>query len=393
MPETTSQSSSSNPQRLLYVDNIRIYLICLVVLHHVAVGYGGSGGWPIKESPTDEISPILFFIFNGINQSYFMSFFFLLSGFFVPRSYDRKGAGGFLRDRLIRLGIPLAFYAFLISLLIEFVVRAFAHDQAISFWEIWIHRISEIRLETGPLWFVEGLLLFSVIYAAFRLISDRYKSASTSKSISNGFPSNQLIALAILALASGVFLVRIWFPVGEYVYHFQLGHFVHYVFCFFIGVLAYRSNWFDNLTDAQGRLWGKIAWGAVIAMPLMMGGMMAIAGSDIDPDALMGGFTLLAALVASWESIACISIIIGLLHFFRTQLDFQGNLLRNLSPNAYTVYIIHELTITALMIAILSIAIPTALKFAIVALIGVPLCFLLSHLVIRRIPFSKRVLG
>ena len=76
MPENTVQSSSSRTrQRMFYVDNLRIYLTVLVVLHHVAVAYGGSGGWPIKETPSDGISPILLLLFNAVNQSYFMAFF------------------------------------------------------------------------------------------------------------------------------------------------------------------------------------------------------------------------------------------------------------------------------------------------------------------------------
>ena len=36
-----------------------------------------------------------------------MGFFFLLAGYFTPASYERKGAGAFLTDRFVRLGIPL----------------------------------------------------------------------------------------------------------------------------------------------------------------------------------------------------------------------------------------------------------------------------------------------
>jgi len=94
---------SSKSGRILFIDNIRILLIVLIVLHHVAVAYGGSGGWPLKEAPSDAISPIILFLFNAINQSYVLSFFFLLAGYFIPRSYDKKGPIRFLTDRLIRL--------------------------------------------------------------------------------------------------------------------------------------------------------------------------------------------------------------------------------------------------------------------------------------------------
>ena len=56
-------------ERMFYVDNLRVYLTVLVVFHHVAVAYGGMGGWPLKEAPTDAISPIVFLLFNALNQS------------------------------------------------------------------------------------------------------------------------------------------------------------------------------------------------------------------------------------------------------------------------------------------------------------------------------------
>jgi glucan biosynthesis protein C len=38
----------------------------------------------------------------------------LIAGYFTPGSHNRKGAGPFLRDRLVRLGIPLLIYDSLI---------------------------------------------------------------------------------------------------------------------------------------------------------------------------------------------------------------------------------------------------------------------------------------
>ena len=37
-----------------------------------------------------------------------MALFFLVAGLLTPGSLDRKGPGRFARDRLVRLGIPLA---------------------------------------------------------------------------------------------------------------------------------------------------------------------------------------------------------------------------------------------------------------------------------------------
>jgi surface polysaccharide O-acyltransferase-like enzyme len=63
-----------------------------------------------------------------------------------------------------------------------------------------------------------------------------------------------------------------------------------------------------------------------------------------------------------------------------------------MAASVYTVYIIHQTVLYGLNIVFLNIAIPSFVKFLLVALIAVPLCFFLSVL-IRKIPYAKRVLG
>ena len=93
------QASAKPRTRLFYIDNLRIYLTLLVIFHHAAIAYGGSGDWLVKDPAVDAISPIFLGFFNVINQTYFMSVFFLLAGYFTPRSLERKGSGQFLIDR------------------------------------------------------------------------------------------------------------------------------------------------------------------------------------------------------------------------------------------------------------------------------------------------------
>merc|ERR1712113_451915 len=56
-------------------------------------------------TPVPVLLPV--YVFSGLNQSYFMSLFFFFSGYFSPRSLNKKGTYMFLFDKLKRLGIPL----------------------------------------------------------------------------------------------------------------------------------------------------------------------------------------------------------------------------------------------------------------------------------------------
>jgi len=115
---------ASTGSRLLFIDNIRVFLTILVILHHLMIIYAGTGSWLYTEGRQDFASGALGTWFQVVNQAYFMGLFLLISAYFVPGSYDRKGAGRFLKDRLIRLGIPLAVYSWILSpLLVYWFIR------------------------------------------------------------------------------------------------------------------------------------------------------------------------------------------------------------------------------------------------------------------------------
>src|SRR5689334_20774772 len=91
--------------RLDYLDALKVVLTVLVIAHHAGQPYGPTGGrWPIFDPQRSGILGPFF----GVNAAFFMGLFFLISAFFVPASFDRKGPWTFLADRFLRLGIPLA---------------------------------------------------------------------------------------------------------------------------------------------------------------------------------------------------------------------------------------------------------------------------------------------
>src|SRR5688572_11329355 len=103
-----AQPAPQSSSRLVFVDALRVALTILVVMHHLAVTYGAAAPWYYLEVPQDGgLSYIVLLLFVLFNQAWFMGCFFLISGYFTPPSYDRKGASGFLKDRLLRLGLPL----------------------------------------------------------------------------------------------------------------------------------------------------------------------------------------------------------------------------------------------------------------------------------------------
>jgi glucan biosynthesis protein C len=381
----TEQTSTKPRTRLFYLDNLRTYLTILVILHHAALAYGGAGNWDVKDPMVDDISPIFLTFFNALNQSYFMSAFFLLAGYFTPRSLEGKGPTQFLIDRLIRLGIPILVYTT--------IIRNF------NIWFLSVYyrgipfRISDIRIlyQPGHLWFLQALLIFAVIYVLYRALA---KGAPTKplQLYQDRFPPDAILWICIGILTVLTFLEHLIWPTGKAIFlNFQAGFFVHYIFCFFVGVLAYRGNWFQRLSKAQARRWGILS---LVVIPFFF--VMMILGGVLESEENLAKFTggpyWQSLAFSFWLTFLMVGIIVYLLYFFRERLNRAGPLAQSMAANVYTVYIIHQTVLFVLHVLMLPVNIPTIVKFIIVSLLAVPLCFLLSSL-IRKIPYATRVLG
>jgi fucose 4-O-acetylase-like acetyltransferase len=156
--------------RLYFIDNLRILLITLIAMLHLSITYGGAGSWYYRNVPEGTMSVPLTW-HNATVQAFSLGLFFLISGYFTPGSYDRKGSRRFFKDRLLRLGIPILCYDFIIGPLIMRPMVRFGDQSSGSFLDFLRRYYSSFHIGTGPLWFVEALLIFAGCYVLYRILS------------------------------------------------------------------------------------------------------------------------------------------------------------------------------------------------------------------------------
>ena len=110
----------------LDVGYLRAFITLLVLAHHAVLAYHP---FPPERTATLVLQPRWWeafpvvdphkwtgwSFFNGFNDVFFMSLMFFLSGLFVQHGIERKGVGVFLRDRLLRLGVPFLVAAAVIA--------------------------------------------------------------------------------------------------------------------------------------------------------------------------------------------------------------------------------------------------------------------------------------
>jgi len=382
-------SPGKPPHHLLFIDNIRILLICLVILTHLAITYGAVGSWYYQEVSGTSISSVLLTLLASLFQTFFMGFFFLIAAYFIPSSLERKGAGRFVYDRLVRLGVPLVVWVLVISPVFGYLV-ARALEQFPGSFPDWYFTVQPTihYLGLGPLWFVFSLLVFTLVFVGWNVT--REKRVSPAVRDMKPFPALPKIMLFSVFLAGVTFCVRIFYPIGyEWdLFALQVPYYPQYIALFIIGLTAAGSDWFVRVPPSTGRTCALLALLLALLQPLLLL-TVDLTGGNISP--LLGGLHWQALLYTLWEQVTGILIIVGLLWMFSTRYDHQGPVARAAAADTYTVYLIHPLVLVPLALGLQALVLPPVPKFLVVSALAIPFCFILAHL-LRAIPGAKRVL-
>ena len=370
---------SMSKSRLFYIDNLRIFLIGLVVLHHLIITYGAPGSWFYNESQADFPSIFPMALFVATNQAFFMGMFFFISAYFILPSLNRKGTKTFAKERLVRLGIPLLVFFFLLNPLTIYIRNKYIFEKEDTFFEL---LKNPDAWGFGPMWFVEALLVFTGIFLLIRLL--KFK-------IIMKFPEAKNILLFAFLIGLGQFIIRIWLPVGwgSPFTGFQFPHFLQYIFLFSFGIIAYQNNWMGNISSKSGWRWFAFAQTLIfIGFPVLflLGG-----AAENGTDKFMGGFTWQCFSYTTWEQLVGISLIIGLFGIFKKRLNKQGKSGKQLSDSAYGVYVFHTPVLLGISAVFLNFQIPQILKFIVLAPIALVACFFIAWLA-KQIPGVKKVL-
>jgi len=167
---------------------------------HLSVTYGGEGSWYYKEARADETSAIVLTVHDAVTQSFFMGFLFMISGYFTPGSYDRNGPRRFIKDRLLRLGIPILCYDFVIGpLMVRPLIHFSTRQYSGSYFDFLIGYYTSFHIGAGPLWFVESLLIFAGFYILWRRLS---KAPVRTVQTESRLPGKATIAAFALVLGA-----------------------------------------------------------------------------------------------------------------------------------------------------------------------------------------------
>jgi glucan biosynthesis protein C len=216
----------------LALSNLRALVILIVLGFHSVLAYLGSQ--PASRAAFDvapydwQSFPILdnqrffgFDLFCAWHDVYLMSLMFFVSGLFVWPSLERKASGAFLRDRLLRLGLPLVLAVYvLMPVALYPSYAATAANPSVA--EYWRQLVALPFWPCGPQWFLWQLLALNLLVVGLHRTVPR--AGDVFASFGTWAAGHPLRFVAALLAASAVAYVPLaliyspwtWFQFGPF---------------------------------------------------------------------------------------------------------------------------------------------------------------------------------
>ncbi|MPY81267.1 MAG: acyltransferase family protein [Actinophytocola sp.] len=369
--------------RLYSLDALRALLVAWIIGGHALLGYSAVGGWAYDEvnevTFTTSAELVLAAIF-GPSALFFMGTFFLIAGMLTPRSLRHKGPSQFVSERVLRLGIPFMVSAAIVWPLVMWLAYLSA-GKTVSYSFLLTGR--DRVFDSGALWFAEVLLIFSLVYAGWHLITRR--DIERQRVLHS---ASQLWTLAVV-IALTTFLLRVVIPArasafGDvHVWQWpQLGA------MFGFGVVFASSGLAERVPSRLRRASGMVTLATLITVPVLA---LAIGVDNLAADMapFLGGWSWQSALLATIESVLVVFGSIWLLGVAQQRLVGGGKVRDSAIRSSFAAFVLQGPVLIMLAIALRPMPGPAELKAPLVGAIGIVACFGLGWILISRTKLGR----
>jgi surface polysaccharide O-acyltransferase-like enzyme len=362
-------------RRFVPIDNLKAVLVAWVIAGHAFLGYAAMGGWPydeVAETTLPKTLELLLETVIGPTALFVIGTFFFLSGLLAPRSLAQHGPGRFVRQRLLRLGLPWLLFTLLIWPLVMWTAYR-AAGYPLPIWQALQAR--QPLLDSGPLWFVQILLYVSLAHALLSWIIQRH----------DFHPRVALtLVIAALAIAAASFIIRFWFPArSQQVLDLHVWQWPQCIGLYALGVIFASEDWAQKVPRRAARRCGI----AVLLAIAIGAGVLAILGvSDFkhDEGPFLGGWHWQALALDIVEATLVVGGSVWLLGFAQRRLTSRAVRLTRLARSAYLAYLLQVPVLIGLEIAGRSLPWPAGVKAVVVAALAVAGSFSIAWFLTRR---------
>ena len=352
MTETRQDTIKGN--RIYWLDNLRTFMIFLVVVLHAGLVYESSGiaafFWIVDDPSTNDLSGII----NLILDIFTMPTIFFISGFFAPQSMKNKQGLAFLKSKFKRLIVPWLI-AVLTLIPLYKVIFLYSRSLPQEHWTTYFHWSNGIWNQNW-LWFLPVLFLFNVLYLFFSSVN----ISATNITLKRAVWAVVLIG-CVYSFCMDILGLQGW--TKTLLVDFQNERILIYFMVFLLGALCFRLKTFESEWKNK-TLYVSLASTAWIPVMLYLA---LVIYSLINP----GNYILSKIgdilLIRCSFLLSLICLMYLTINTFRYYLNKPGRIGKELNANSYTVYIIHVVVMGSIALAMLDTAVPSVLKHLILA--------------------------
>jgi len=383
------QAAPHAKTRNFALDRARTFLTLVVLLHHSVIPYTYFGH-------TDPKAFVGFDMIVLATDSFFMAMFFFLSGLFVWPGLGRKSPLVFLRERLLRLGLPFAIAAVTV-IPVAYYALALQGHQDITFAAFWWKMVTAGPWPSGPLWFVWVLLVFDLSASLLYRVSATLLAPINRLSLrGHDRPADFFLFLLIVTAVLYV-PARVYFGPNRWFDFFgpfsvQASRILLYAAYFYIGAGIGAANFERGVLAADGRL-AKSGWWGWVGLTLipyaLLWGLIYIkreilGNPPVQPDWYEAFYGLFFAAFSA-------AILFAILAYFLKFKQSGWSILDPMQPAAYGMFLVHYPIALWLAYWLFDFDLPAIVKAAIVFVLTVILSWGATE-ALRRIPGANRVL-
>lgn len=336
--------------RIYFLDNLRTFMIFLVVLYHAGGVYESSGIWAsfwlVDDPSTNNLAGILNIIIDIIA----MPTIFFISGFFTPLSLKDKNLQTFIINRFKRLFIPWII-AVLTLIPLYKIIFLYSRNLPQENWSTYFHWSNGIWNQNW-LWFLPVLFLFNILYLLISKINLKAASISLKKAVWIIF----LIGL-IYSFCMSTFDLRGW--TKTFLLDFQNERLLIYFMFFLLGSLCFKLKVFESDIKSK-KLY--IAINCIAWIPINLY-IIVLLNYFIRPGIFIFSLTIDRILLWLGFHLSLLCLLYLIVTTFRYYLNRQGKFLKLLNENSYSVYIIHVIVLGCIALIMLHTAIPSLVKY------------------------------
>jgi glucan biosynthesis protein C len=365
--------------RLYYLDWLRVLAILTVFVYH-STRFFNVETWNVK-NPTWYRSVE---VWNRFATAWLLPLIFVISGaslfFAVGKGGGGiKGTGKFIRDKTLRLLVPVVVCAFTHASLQAYLDRLTHGEFSGSYFQyLPNYFFDDFDAEGAHLWYLWVLFLFSVIlYPLLLWLRGRGRGVLSKL--------GDLLALpgAVYALALPAILLVVLFDYNSAVMEHNAGWaFIVYLWLTLAGFLVVSD---ERLQASFQRLrWLSLALGLLLA-----GSQLVLLSLDEGP--AFG--TWRYALGWGTRALGSWCCVLAALGFGRKHLNFGTPFLRYANEAVLPFYILHQTVLLCVGYFVVQWAIPDPLKWAIILLVSFPVIMVLYEVLVRRFNIMRFLFG